>query len=87
MPHFSATVRIASGKRTLVQFHHKFENVAAHTATKAVINLPNRMHIERRRFFLVKRAQAGKTLAAFLQADVLADHADNVRLLLHALRE
>ena len=74
-------------ERTLVQFHHKFENVAAHTAAEAVINLPNRMHVERRRFFLVKRTQAGKTLAAFLQTDVFPDDADNVRLLLHAFRE
>ena len=87
MPHFSATVRTASGKRALVHFHHEFEDVAAHAASEAVVNLPHRMHGERRSLFLMERAQPGEILPGLLQADVFPDHADDVRLLLHLLRE
>jgi hypothetical protein len=45
------------------------------------------MHGKRRRFFLVEWAQAGKVLPRLFEADVFPDHADDVRLLLHALRK
>ena len=65
MPHFSATVRTASGKVALVHLHHEFENVAAHAAAEAVIDLLHRMHGERRRLFRMERAQAGEILRRF----------------------
>ncbi len=74
-------------KRTLVHFHHEFEDVPARAAAEAVINLSHWMHGERRRLFLVERAQPREILASLLQANVFADHADDVRLLLHLLRE
>jgi hypothetical protein len=39
------------------------------------------------RFFGVKGAQTGEILAAFFQAHVIADYANDVRLLLYAIRE
>ena len=74
-------------KRTLFHFHDEFEDVAADAAAEAVINLFGRVDGERWRFFRVKRAQAGEILAALFQADVFADDADDVRLLLHAIRK
>jgi hypothetical protein len=35
----------------------------------------------------MKRTQAAEILPGFFQADVFAHHADNVRLLLHAIRK
>ena len=75
------------GKRALVELHHKFEYVAARAAAKAVVNLPHRMHRKRRRLLLMERAQPREILPGLLQAHVFADHADDVRLLLHLLRE
>src|SRR6202167_130854 len=74
-------------KRALLELHHEFENISARAAAKAVVNLLHRMHGERRRLLLVERTQPGEVLAALLQAHVLTDHADYVRLLLHPLRE
>ncbi len=75
------------GKRTLLHLHHKFENVSAHAASEAVINLLRRMHCERRRLFRMERTQPGKILAALFQADVLADDPNDVRLLLYPIRK
>ena len=75
------------GNVRLLQFHHKFENVAAHAAAEAMVNLPHGMHGEGRRLFLMERTQAGEILPGLFQADVFADHADDVRLLLYSLRE
>ena len=52
-----------------------------------MINLAHGMHVERRSLFLVERAEAREILARLLQADVFADDADDVRLLLYFLRE
>jgi hypothetical protein len=52
-----------------------------------MVNLFRRVHSEGRRFFRVERAQARKILAAFFQAHIFADNADDVRLLLYAIRE
>ena len=87
MPHFSATVRIASGNVRLFHFHDEFENIAADAAAEAVVNLFHWMDGERWRFFLVEGAEACEIRAAFFQADVFADDADDVRLLLNAFRE
>src|SRR5690348_481221 len=74
-------------KGQLVHFHHEFENVAACAAAEAVIDLLHGMDGERRSLFLMERAQTGEVLAALFEADVFADDADDVRLLLHALRK
>ena len=74
-------------ERGLFQFHYEFENVAARSAAEAVINLFHRMHGEGRRLLLMKGAQAGEILPTFFQAHVFADHANDVRLLLHPLRK
>ncbi len=74
-------------KRNLVHLHHEFENVAAYAAPKAVINLLYRMHGKRRRLFGMKRAQTAEILPGLFQANVFAHHADDVRLLLHAIRK
>jgi hypothetical protein len=44
------------------------------------------MHVEGRRFFGVKRAKAAEILPGFLQLDVFADDADDIRLLFDLLR-
>ena len=75
------------GKCALLHFHHKLENVPAHAASEAVINLFRRMHRERRRFFRMEGTQPGKILPAFFQADVFADNPDDVRLLLYPIRK
>ena len=75
------------GKRALIHLHHEFENVAAHAAAKAVIDLPHRMHGKGRRLFLMEWARPREILPRLLQAYVFADHADNVRLLFHPLRK
>ena len=75
------------GKRAFLHLHHKFENVSAHAASKAVINLLRRMHRKRRRLFRVKRAQPGKILPALFQAHVFPHHANDVRLLLYPIRK
>ncbi len=74
-------------ERALFHFHDEFEDVAADTAAEAVVNLFGGMHSERRRLFRVERAQAREILAALFQAHVFADNADDVRLLLYAIRE
>src|SRR5215475_9527952 len=74
------------GKLAALHLHHEIENVPAFAATKAVINLPRRMHVEGRSLFRMKRTQPAKILPRLFQLDVLAHHADNVRLLLYALR-
>ncbi len=74
-------------KLALLHLHHEFENVAAYVAAEAVVHLLHRVHAERRRLLLVKRAQSREILPGLLQAHVFADDADNVRLLLHAFRK
>ena len=69
----------------LVHLHHELENVAARAAAKAVIDLLHRMHRERRRLFRMKRAQPGEVLAVLFQPHIFAHHADDVRLLFHAI--
>src|SRR5713101_3519386 len=62
-------------------------DVSAFAAAKAVINLPRRMHVEGWRFFGMERAQAAEILPGLLQLNIFAHHANNVRLLLYAIRE
>ena len=87
MPHFSATIVSLPENRNFLHLPDKIENIAAFAATKAIENLFDGMHGEGRRFFLMEWAQAAEILAAFFQAHVFADHANDVRLLFYAIRE
>ncbi len=63
-------------------FLHEAENVARHAAAKTVKKLPRGVHRKRRRFLPVERTQTGKVLRPrLLQLDVVADDADDIRLL------
>src|SRR5580704_2216182 len=69
------------------QRHYEFKNIAAFVAAEAVIHLLAGAHAERRRLFLMERAQAAEILAGLFQAHVFADHADDVRLLFYPFRK
>jgi hypothetical protein len=74
------------GKADVFNLAHKAEHVARSLAAEAVVELPHRVHAERRRFFLVERAQPRVVLRPRLaQPDVALDHLDDVGLLLHGL--
>jgi len=45
------------------------------------------MHGERRRLLGMEWTEAAEILSGLFQADVFAHHADDVRLLLHAIRK
>src|SRR5947209_4775984 len=75
------------GEFAFLHLPHEAEDVTADAASETVINLLHRMDRERRRLLRMKRAEPRKILPALFQADVLAHHADNVRLLLHTLRK
>ncbi len=68
-----------------IHLHDELEHISAHTAAEAVIDLLHRMHRKRRRLFGMKRAEPRKVLPILFQAHILAHHADDVRLLLHAI--
>ena len=69
-----------------VDLHHKLEDVAAHAAAEAVVELLDRMDGKRGGLLRVERAQTHEVLACLLQAHVVAHNADYVRLLLDLLR-
>jgi hypothetical protein len=75
------------GEAAFIHFHHELKNVAAYAAAKAVVDLLQGVNGERRRFFGMEGAQAGKILAGFFQANVFAHHADDVRLLFDLVGE
>jgi hypothetical protein len=75
------------GERALFHLHDELEDVAADVAAEAMIDLAQWMDVEGRRFFGVERAESAKILPSLLQLDVFADDADDVRLLLDAIRE
>jgi hypothetical protein len=52
-----------------------------------VKDLLDRMHGKGWSLLAVKRAKAGEILTALLQTDIVADDADDVRLLFDAIRE
>jgi hypothetical protein len=73
-------------KADLLPLLHKLKNVAGLTAAKAMKKLPRRVDGKRRRLLPVKRAQPNKILRSSLfKLDIVANHADNVRLLPHRL--
>src|SRR2546430_12335006 len=56
--------------------------------SETVKELPRGMHRERRRLLAMKRTQPRKILRPrLLQLDVIAHHADDIRLLLERVRE
>ena len=80
---FSAIRRTASGKVMFSIFCTKLKTSPEAPQPKQWKNWPRGVHRERRRLFLMKRAQPLKVLrAALAQLDVLAHNADDVGLLL-----
>ena len=76
------------GEGDVFDFLDEAEDVAGHAAAEAVIKLARGMDGKRRRLFAVKRAKPGEVLRpGLLQLDVVADDADDVRLLLDRVRE
>ena len=71
-------------KADLLPLLHKLKNVAGLAAAKAMEELPRRVYRKRRRLFSMERAQPNKILpTGLLELYVVANHADNVRLLPH----
>src|SRR5437868_496068 len=76
------------GECNVLDLLNKTEDISRNSAAKAVIELPRGVDRERWRLFFVEGAESRKVLCArFLQRDIVADNADNVRLLLQGLRE
>jgi len=74
-------------KLAFLHFHHESEYVSTLAAAKAVKDLFNRMNCKGWSLLTVKRTKACEILAALLQPYVIADDADDVRLLFDAIRE
>ena len=75
-------------KSEIFDLRDETEDISGLAAAEAVEKLLAGVDIERGRFFLVKRAEAGVVLrAGFAQADVAADDFDDVGLLLDGLGE
>src|SRR5581483_8643491 len=82
-PHLLCDPSYRFGKADVFYFLNEAEDIARSRAAKTVKELPRRVHGERRRFLLVERTKPGKILrAGFLELNVVADNADDVRLLL-----
>ena len=72
----------------VLDFLDKTENVARHAAAKAVKELFRRMHRKRWRLLVMKGTKPGVVLRPrLLQLDVVADDANDVRLLLDGFLE
>src|SRR5882724_11760727 len=75
-------------KGNVLYFLHEAEHIARRPAPETVKELPRGMHRERRRLLAMKRTQPRKILRPrLLQLDVIAHHADDIRLLLERVRE
>ena len=76
------------GEGNILNLLDEAEHIALLATAKAIKILASGMYAERWCLLFVKGAQTGIVLRArFLQADIIADHADDVRLLLQRLRE
>ncbi len=75
------------GKFALLHVHHEVVHVAALAAPEAIENLLDGRDRERRSLFLVKRAKPAEIFPGFLQTDVFANNANDVRLLFYAIRK
>jgi len=71
------------GKREILMFHYKTEDIAPGSASEAVIELVIRIHLKRRGLLLVKWTQPNVTIARAAQMDRPAYHLDNVHCLLY----
>ena len=72
----------------VLDFLDEGEDVAGDAASEAVEELAGGVHRERRGLLAVEGAESGIVLrAGLLQLDVVADDADDVRLLLDYVRE
>src|SRR5207302_1584112 len=75
-------------KGNVLYFLHEAEHIARRPAPETVKELPRGMHRERRCLLAMKRTQPRKILRPrLLQLDVIAHHADDIRLLLERVRE
>ena len=71
------------GEGDVFDFLDEAEDVSRDAAAEAVKELARGMHRKRRRLFAVKRTKSGIVLRpGFFQLDVVADDADDIRLLL-----
>src|SRR5262249_17903433 len=69
-------------KADVLDLLHETEYVARSATTETMVELPRSVHRERRRLLLMEGAKPGEILrATLLQLDVIADHADDIRLL------
>src|SRR5271155_943 len=59
-------------KRALFHLHHEFEDIPAHAAAKAVINLLHGMNCERWSFLGMKWTKPAEILPCLFQAHVFA---------------
>ena len=76
------------GKRDVFNLLNEAEDITGRSTTEAVIELARGVNRERRSLLVVEGAKAGIILRAGLfQPNVVADDADNVRLLLERVRE
>ena len=76
------------GESNVFDFLDEAENVAGDAASEAMIELARGVDGERWRLLTMEWAESGIVLrAGLLQLDVVADDADDVRLLLDRVRE
>ena len=76
------------GESNVLDFLHKAENIAGNSAAKAVIKLPRGVHRKRWCLLVMKGTEPGVVLRPrLLQLDVVADDANDVRLLLDGFLE
>ena len=62
-----------------VSFHHKTEDIPAHTTAKAMKNGPLRIHRKRRGLLRMKRAQAHEVMTGFFQLHAFRNNVHNIR--------
>src|SRR5581483_9157845 len=65
-------------KIDMLVIHDEAENTSAHAAAEAVKCLPLRIHMKRRRFFLMKWTERLETRSRALERKIRADDLDDV---------
>jgi len=81
MPHFSPTTRIASGNAIFFHLHNELEDVSAHPAPKAMINLLQPDARQMTASFQNGMDTGRMNSVRTFQPHVFAHHANHVRLL------
>ena len=66
------------GEREILVTLHEFDNVARFAATETFEETAIGMHVERRRFLTVKRAESHEIVSALLQLHVRADERTDI---------